>query len=170
MKIQWGNFSNLVPLTLKGFKNLRYYNSVTAQTESNLVMDPESIQFSSVAQLYLTLCDPWTAAHQASLSTTNFWSLPKLMCIKLMMPSNHRILCHPLLLPPSIFFTIRVFSSESVLHIRGQKYWSFSFSISPSSEYSGLIYFRSLNTCKLFLVPRRNWFRMLSGGLLCLDL
>ena len=85
---------------------------------------------------------PWTATHQASLSITNSRSLLKLMSIKLVMPSNHLILCHPLLLLPSIFPSIRVFSSDSVLCIRWPKYWSFSFSISPSSEYSGLIFFR----------------------------
>ena len=85
---------------------------------------------------------PWTEAHQASQSITNSWSLSKLMSIKLVMPSNHLILCHPLLLLPSIFPSIRVFSSESVLHIRWSKYWSFSFSISPPNEYSGLISFR----------------------------
>ena len=84
----------------------------------------------------------WTAAHQASLSITNSWSLLKLMSIELVMPSNHLILCHPFLLPPSIFPSIRVFSSEYVLCIRWPKYWSFSFSISPSNEYSGLISFR----------------------------
>ena len=83
---------------------------------------------------------PWTAAHQASLSITNAWSLLKLMSIELVMPSNHLILCRPFLLPPSIFPSIRVFSNESVLHIRWPKYWSFS--ISPSNEYSGLISFR----------------------------
>ena len=85
---------------------------------------------------------PWTAAHQASLSITNSWSLLKLMSIVSVMPSSHRILCRPLLLPPSVFPSIRVFSNESVLCIRGPKYWSFSFSISPSNEYSGLISFR----------------------------
>ena len=85
---------------------------------------------------------PWTAAHQASLSITNSQSLLKLISIALVMPSNHLIFCHPLLLPPSIFPTIRVFSYESVLRIRWPKYWSFSFSISPSNEYSGLISFR----------------------------
>ena len=84
---------------------------------------------------------PWTAAHQASLSITNSRSLLKLMSIESVMPSNHLILCHPLL-PPSIFSSIRVFSNESVLRIRWPKYWSFSFSISPSNEYSGLISFR----------------------------
>ena len=85
---------------------------------------------------------PWTAACQASLSITNSWNLLKLMSIKLVRPSNHLILCCPLLLPPSIFPSIRVFSNESVLHIRWPKYQSFSFCMSPSSEYSGLISFR----------------------------
>ena len=85
---------------------------------------------------------PWTAALQASLSITNSWSLLKLMSIELVMPSNHLILCCPLLLLSSIFPSIRVLSSESVLRIRWSKYWSFSFSISPSNEYSGLIFFR----------------------------
>ena len=85
---------------------------------------------------------PWTAAHQASLSITNSCSLLKLMSIKSVRSSKHLILCRPLLLLPSIFPSIRVFSNESVLHVRWPKYWSFSFSISPSSEYSGLISFR----------------------------
>ena len=85
---------------------------------------------------------PWTAAHQASLSITNSRSLLKLMSIESLMPSNHLILCRPLLLLPSIFPSIRVFSKESVLSIRWPKYWSFSFSISTSNEYSGLISFR----------------------------
>ena len=88
------------------------------------------------------LATPWTAAHQASLSITNSQSLLKLMSIESVMPSNHLILCCPLLLPPSILPSIRVFSIESVLHIRCPKYWSFSFSISPSNEYSGLLSFR----------------------------
>ena len=100
-------------------------------------------QFSSVAQSCLTLYDPLTAACQASLSITSFWSLLKFMSIESVMPSNHRILCRPLLLPPSIFPNIRVFSNESVLRIRWPNYWSFSFSISPSNEYSGLISFRT---------------------------
>ena len=85
---------------------------------------------------------PWTAAHQASLSFSISWSLLKLISIELVMPSNNLILCRPLLLLPSIFPSIRVFSNEIVLHIRWPKYWSFSFSISPSNEYSGLISFR----------------------------
>ena len=84
----------------------------------------------------------WTAAHQASLSITNPWNLLKLMSIELVMPSNHLILCNPLLLLPSIFSSISIFSNESVLQIRWPKYWSFSFNISPSNEYSGLNSFR----------------------------
>ena len=85
---------------------------------------------------------PWIAAFQASPSFINSWSLLRLMSIELVMPSSHLILCGPLLLPPSVFSSIRVFSNESVLHIRWPKDWSFSFSISPSNEYSGLISFR----------------------------
>ena len=98
-----------------------------------------SLQLLSRVQLSVT---PWTAARQASLSITNSQSLLKLMSTKLVMPSNHLILCHPLLLLPSMFPSIRIFSSESVLCIRWPKYWSFSFSISPSNEYSGLISLR----------------------------
>ena len=100
--------------------------------------------FSSVRLLWCVWpsATPWTAAHQASLSISNSWSLLKLMSIELVMPSNHLILCCPLLFLPSIFPSIRVFSNESTLYIRWPKYWSFSFSISPSKEYSGLISFR----------------------------
>ena len=99
-----------------------------------------SVQFShSVVSLFAI---PWTAACQVSLSITNSRSLFKLMSIKSVMPCNHLILCHPLLILPSIFPSIRVFSNESVLHIRGPKDWRFSFSISPSNKYSGLISFR----------------------------
>ena len=98
-----------------------------------------SVQSLSRVQLLVT---PWTAAQQASLSITNSQSLFILMLIESVMPSNHFILCHPLFLPPSIFPRIRVFSNESVLHIRWPKYWSFSFNISPSNKYSGLISFR----------------------------
>ena len=97
------------------------------------------MQSLSHVQLFVT---PWTAAHQAFLSITNSQSLLKLMSIESVMPSNYLILCRPLLLLPSIFPSIRVFSNESVLPIRWPKYWSFSFSISPSNEYSGLISFR----------------------------
>ena len=98
-----------------------------------------SVQLLSHVQRFVT---PWTAAHQASLSITNSWSLLKLISIELVMLSNHLILCLPLLLLPSIFPSIRVFSNESALHIRWPKYWSFSFNIGPSKEYSGLISFR----------------------------
>ena len=98
-----------------------------------------SVQLLSRVRLFAI---PWTAACQASLSITSSWSLLKLMSIESVMPSNHLILCHPLLLPPSILPSIRVFSSESFLHIRWPKYWSFSFSISPFNEHSGLISFR----------------------------
>ena len=98
-----------------------------------------AVQSLSCVQLFVT---SWTVARQASLSITNSWNLLKLMSITSMMPSNHLILCCPLLLPTSIFPSIRVFSSESVLCIRWSKYWTFSFSISPSNECSGLISFR----------------------------
>ena len=101
-----------------------------------------SVQFSpSVLSSCPTLCDPMDCSTPDFL-VTNSQSLLKLMSIELVMSSNHLILCHPLLLPPSIFPSIRVFSNESALHIKWPKYWSFSFSISPSSEYSGLISFR----------------------------
>ena len=116
---------------------------------SNLLLQPSkllkankngisSVNSLSRVQLFVT---PWTAAHQASLSITNSHSLLKLMSIESVMPSNHFILCHPLLLLPSVFPSIRVFSNESVLRIRWPNYWSFSFSISPFNEYSGLISF-----------------------------
>ena len=98
-----------------------------------------SVQSLSHVQLFVTQL---TAVCEASLFITNFWSLLKLMSIKSVMPSNHLILCHPLFLLPSIFSSIRVFLNDSVLRIRWPKYWSFSFSISPSNEYSGLISFR----------------------------
>ena len=98
-----------------------------------------SVQLLSHVRIFVT---PWTAARQASLSITNSWSLVKLMSIALVMLFNHLILCSPLPLLPSIFASIRVFSNESVLRISWPKYWSFSFSISPSNEYSGLISFR----------------------------
>ena len=110
----------------------------------NLYLHSAVFQFSSVqllnrVQLFAT---PWTAARQASLSITSSQSLLKFMSIELMMPSNHLILCHPLLLPPSIFPSIRVFSNESALCIRWPKYWRFRCNISPSNEHSGLIAFR----------------------------
>ena len=98
-----------------------------------------AVQSLSHVQLFATL---WTAARQASLPFTISWSLLKLMSIESVMPSNHLVLCRPLLLLPSVFPSIRVFSNELALRVRWPKYWSFSFSISPSSEYSGLISFR----------------------------
>ena len=111
-------------------------------------------QFSSIQSLSLVrlFANPWTAACQASLSVTSSQSLLKLMSIKSVMPSHHLILCQPLLLPPSIFPSIRVFSNESVLCIRWPNYWSFSFSISPSNEYSGLISFR-MDWLDLLAIP-----------------
>ena len=105
---------------------------------------PEKTSVSSVQSLscVLLFVTPWTAAPQASLSITNSQSLLKLMSIELVMPSNHLKLCHPLLLPPSIISSIKVFSNELVLRIRWPKYWSFSFRISPSNEHPGLISFR----------------------------
>ena len=109
----------------------------------NLVYLP-SVQFNSVQLLSRVrlFSTPWTAAHQASLSITNSRNLLKLVSIESMMPSNHLILCHPLLLLPSIIPSIRVFSNKSVIGIRWPKYWSFNFNICPSNEYSGLISFR----------------------------
>ena len=113
--------------------------SVYCHSSTEEAFQNPSVQSFSRVQLFAT---PWTAAQQASLSITNSQTLLKLMSIELVMPSKHLILCCPLLLLPSIFPSIRVFSSESVLHIRWPKYWSFSFSISPSNEYSGMISFR----------------------------
>ena len=107
--------------------------SITSSVQFSLV------QLLSHVRLFVT---PWTAARQASLTITTSQSWLKLMSIVLVMPSKHLILPHPLLLPPSIFPSIRVFSNESVLHVRWPKYWSFSFNISPSNEYSGLISFK----------------------------
>ena len=105
---------------------------------SELCVDNEGIGIQSPSHVRLFVTS-WTAVPQASLSFTISWSLPKLMSVESVMLSNHPILCHPLLLPPSIFPSIRVFSNESTLHISWPKYWSFSFSISPSNEYSGLM-------------------------------
>ena len=117
-------------------KYIKCYIKVKYPTFVNFILS--SVQSLSHVPLFVTL---WTAARQASLSITNSWNLLKLMSIKSVMPSNHLFLCRPLL-PPSIFPSIRVFSNESVLCIRWPKYWSFSFNISPSNEYSELISFR----------------------------
>ena len=105
-------------------------------------MIKQPVHFSSVQLLFCLIVTPWTTARQASLSITNSRSLLKLMSIESVMPSKRLILCHPLLLLPSIFPSIRVFSSESALHLRWPKYWSFSFNITPSNEHPGLISFR----------------------------
>ena len=117
---------------------------ISDMQQSDSVLHREVSQFRSVQSLSRVRLfgTPRTAVHQASLSNTNSRSLLKLMSIDSVIPSNHLILSHPLLLPPSIFPSIRVFSNESVLLIRWPKYWSFSFNISPSNEYSGLISFR----------------------------
>ena len=122
---------------LKKTFNMREMNKRKEELRNQRILS--SVQSLSRVQLFAT---PWTAAQQASLSITNSRSLLKLMSIKSVMPSNHLILCRPLLLLPSIFPSIRVFSNESVLRIRWPKYWRFSFSVSPSNEYSGLIFFR----------------------------
>ena len=114
-----------------------YFISCIGKSSSSV-----NVQFSSVTQSCPNSATPWIAAHQASLSITNSQSLPKLMFLKSVMPYNHLIICPPLLPLPSIFPSIRVFSNESILPIRWPKYWSLSFSIYPSDEYSGLISFR----------------------------
>ena len=108
------------------------------QRSNHYVVQFSSVQLLNHVWLFAT---PWTAASQASLSVTNSRNLPQLMSIESVMPSNHLILCHPLLLLPSIFPNIRIFSNESALHIKWSKYWSISFSISPSKEHSGLLSF-----------------------------
>ena len=112
-----------------------------ARGHAQLPCHPQFGSGPSLSRVWL-FATPWTAARQNFLSITNSQSLPKLMSIESVMPSNHLILCHPLLLLPSIFPSIRVFSNESVLYIKWPKYWSFSFSISSSNEYSGLISLR----------------------------
>ena len=114
----------------------------TQYSEMAYMGKSSSVHLSSVVQLCLTLCNPMDCSTQASLSITNSWSLFKLMSIESVVLSSHLILCCPLLPLPSIFSSTRVFSNESALHIRWPKYWSFSFSISPSSEHPGLIFFR----------------------------
>ena len=116
-----------------------YISPVWPQQYSHSMHTSQTVQPLSHVRLFVT---PWTAACQASLSITNSQSLLKLMSIASVMPSNHLILCRPLFLPPSIFPRIRVFSSEPALRIRWPKYWSFSLSIRPSNEYSGLTYFQ----------------------------
>ena len=136
-------------MTCAEFKNMIQMNLFTKQKwpqtqKTKGVTKGVSWSFSSVQSLSQVqlLATPWTAAHQASLSITSSGNILKLMSIESVIPSNHLILCHPLLLLPSIFPNIRVFSNESVLHFRWSKYWNFSFNIIPSNEHSGLIFFR----------------------------
>ena len=118
--------------------------NISVDSHDQVVQERDELKISSVQLLSRVqiLVIPWTVARQASLSITNSWSLLKLISIKSVMPFNHLILCHSLLLLPSIFPRIRVFSNESIFRIRWPKHWSFSFNISPSNEYSGLISFR----------------------------
>ena len=134
-------YSQQIPCTKKDlFKVLNKDPVISNKTDKwQLINKGLVAQSLSYGRLFVT---PWTAARQDSLSFTIFWSLLKLMSIKTVMLSNHLILCRPLLLLPSIFSSIRVFSNESALPIRWSKYWSFGFSISPSNEYSGWIFFR----------------------------
>ena len=137
-------------LSSQGFSQPRDQTQLFALQVDSLLSESQgkSCKYKSVKQSVQSLshirrfATPWTAAGQASLSITNSWSLLKRMLITLMMPSNHLILCHPLLLLPLVFLNIRVFSNESLLRIRWPKYWSFGFSISPSNEHPGLISFR----------------------------
>ena len=117
----------------------KWLSGSESQSAQTHLVQFSSVQLLSCVRLFVI---PWTAARQASLSITNSWSLLKFMSIKLVMPSNHLILCRPFLLLPSIFTRFRVFSSEAALCIRWPKYWTFSFNISLSNEYSGLISFR----------------------------
>ena len=153
-------------LTWKKDGAIPYSNPTPNQNQTDIVhWKLSSVQLLSHVWLFAT---PWTEAHKASLSFTNSRSLLKLMSIESVMPSNHLILCHPLLLQPSIIPSIRVFSNESALRMRWPKYWSFSFSISPSNEYSGLISFRidwfvSLQSKRLLRVfsnttVQKHWF------------
>ena len=144
--------TKLLVIWLRNATSIRHQKSATAsknwykgekkyrlETGRYIVNQFSSVQLLSHVRIFVT---PWTAAHQASLSITNSWSPPKLMSIELVMPSSHLILCHPLLLLPPIPPSIRIFSNESTLCMRWPKYWSFSFSISPSNEHAGLISFR----------------------------
>ena len=142
-----------MPITLYVIFSSGYNLVYTFSSQSLLLLLLVYIQFSSLHSLSCVwlFATPWTAACQASLFITNSQSLLKLMSIQSEMPSNHLILCRPLLLLPSIFPSIRVFSNESILHIRWPKDWSFSFSISPSKEHPGLIFFR-INWLDLLVV------------------
>ena len=134
-------FSLVISFTIYSINNFEIDDPVLSMVVNMLyiIFLFSSVQLLSCVRLFVT---PWTAACQASLSITNSWSLPRLMSIESVRPSNHLILCRPLLLLPSIFPSIRVFSNESALRLRWPKYWSFSFNISPSNEHPGLISFK----------------------------
>ena len=138
---KWQYYAEQFTDPLQSLSKYQWYFHGTRTENFTICME---IQFSSVQSLshVRLFATPWTAAHQASLSTTNSQSLPKPMSIESVMPSNHLILCHPLLLLSSILPSIRVFSNESTLRMRWPKYCSFSFNISPSNEHPGLISFR----------------------------
>ena len=131
------NWSDLAAAAVINERKVKDSNQILAYSFQT------KVQFSSVLTCVWFFANPWTTACQASLYITNSWSLPRLMSIESVMPSNHLILCHPLLPLPSIFPSIRVFSNEPVLLSRWPKYWSVSFNISPSNEYSGLISYRT---------------------------
>ena len=134
------DFANLLDDCVFSAEN-SVWHVISMESFLLLFLKKEDVVVESFSRVRLFLT-PWTAAHQAPLFFTISQSLLKLVSIELVMPSNHLVLCHPLLLLPSIFPSLRVFSSESALRIRWPKYWSFSFSISPSDEYSGLMSFR----------------------------
>ena len=138
LELRWQDRPWMTSLTNNWFIEFFYFEHC-GRYRINLI---EIVPFNSVAQLCLILCDPMDCSTPGSLSITNSRSLLRLMFIESLMSSSHLILCHPLLLLPLIFPTIRVFSNESVLHIRWPKYWSFSCSISPSNDHPGLISLR----------------------------
>ena len=138
--------ASVLPMNIQDWFPLGWSGWISLQSKGDggalgMIQSPEGSSVQLLSRVWF-FAIPWKAACQTFLSITNSWSLLKLMSIKSVMPSNHLIPCHPLLLLPSVFPSIRVFSSESVLPIRWPKDWSFSFSISPSDEYSGLISFR----------------------------
>ena len=133
---------NNLTLPAKGENVCTLWPSKPSPRHSNFLLCPQTCSLVQLLSRVLLFATPWTAGRQASLSITYCQNLPKPLTIKSVMPSNHLILCHPLLLLPSIFPSIRVFTNESALRIRWPKYWSFSFNISPSNEYPGLISFR----------------------------
>ena len=161
---------NILSFAMKGSSETTYKGQIQTRVISVFFicyLRHYGLQFNSVTQSCLTLCNHVTTACQASLSTTNSRSLLKFTSIELVVPSNRLILCRPLLLPPSVFSSIKVFSNESVLCITWPKYWSFSFSISPSNEYSGLISFRMDWSDLLAVQPWHKPNRTRENGMAC---